>query len=78
MSFPEKLFRARAWSALNSLDASGTSPESREDRVQKDLTRRLKSVCENLSSADFEALIVKMTREQLRGEGMLGRKVRPC
>ena len=46
--------------------------------MQKDLTHRLKSVCENLSSAEFEALIVKMTREQLRGEGMLGRKIRPC
>jgi hypothetical protein len=78
MSFPEKLFRARAWTALNSLDASGASPESREDRVQKDLTRRLKGVCENLSTTEFEALIVDMTREQLRGEGILGGRIRPC
>lgn len=78
MSFPEKLFRGRAWSALNSPGASGASQESREDCVHKDLARRLKSVCEHLSSTEFEALIVKMTCEQLRGEGILGWKIRPC
>jgi hypothetical protein len=46
-----------------------TNAESREDSVRRDLTRRLKRICEKLSSADFEALLVKMTREQLRGEG---------
>ena len=46
------------------------SRESREDCVRKDLTGRLKRVCENLSSEDFEALVMKMTREQLRGEGV--------
>jgi hypothetical protein len=63
---------------LPSLDASGVGPESREDCVHKDLARRLKSVCENLSTVEFDALIVDMTREQLRGEGILGRKIRPC
>jgi len=38
--------------------------------VQADLTRRLKHICENLAPADFAALIAKMTREQLRSEGL--------
>jgi hypothetical protein len=41
--------------------------------VRKDLTRRLQNVCAKLSCAKFEALIVQMTREQLRGEGIPGR-----
>ena len=53
------------------------SPETREDSVRKDLTSRLKGVCDNLSSVDFEALLVKMTDEQLRGERVPGRWTRP-
>lgn len=45
--------------------------ERREDFVHKDLTRRLKKVCEKLAPADFDALMHKMAREQLRGEGIL-------
>lgn len=48
-------------------------PESRESCVRKDLTRRLTTVCANMSSVDFEALVLEMTREQLRGERVLGR-----
>ena len=53
------------------------SQENREDSVRKDLTQRLTRVCENLSSADFEALVLKMTREQLRGEGVVHGRTRP-
>ncbi len=59
------------------VDRNYVSPESREDSVRKGLTRRLKGVCEELSSVEFEALVLKMTREQLRGEGITGRHVRP-
>jgi hypothetical protein len=52
--------------------------ESREDSVRKDLTRRLKCVCADLSSVEFEVLVTDMTREQLRGEGIPGRKIRHC
>lgn len=78
MLVPEKFFRARTLSASTSPTASGGIPESREDCVHKDLTRRLKHVCEHLSIAEFEALVMEMTREQLRGEGILGGRVRPC
>ena len=40
----------------------------RENKIREDLTRRLKCVCEEMSSEEFEALVAKMTTEQLRGE----------
>lgn len=63
---------------FSSLALNLKSQDSREDCVRKDLTARLKHVCENLSSADFEALVLKMTREQLRGEGAVHGRTRPC
>jgi hypothetical protein len=45
--------------------------------VRKDLLQRLKPVCDNMSSAEFEALISKMTQEQLRGEGAVHNRTRP-
>lgn len=59
-----------------SRDISPPNPDNREDCIRKDLTRRLKPACEHLSTADFETLISKMTREQLRGEGLMGRRYR--
>jgi hypothetical protein len=53
-------------------------PENREDSVRRDLTRRLKRICEKLSTAEFEALMLKMTREQLRSEGIRPRRFRPA
>ena len=50
-------------------DLSAASGDTREDTVRKGLSARLKVVCENLSATDFQALLSKMTREQLRGEG---------
>lgn len=64
-------------SDLNPADRNYVSPESREECVRRGLTRRLKHICEKLSSAEFEALVLKMTVEQLRGEGITGRHVRP-
>ena len=54
---------------FSSLALTLKSRENREDCVRKDLMHRLKRICANLSSAEFEALVSKMTREQLRGEG---------
>jgi hypothetical protein len=62
---------------FSSLALSLKSQESREDSVRKDLMNRLKPVCDNMSSAEFEVLVLKMTREQLRGEGVVRGKTRP-
>jgi hypothetical protein len=62
---------------FSSLSLSLKSEESREDCVRRDLTGRLKDVCAGLSRAEFEALILKMTREQLRGERFVHGKIRP-
>jgi hypothetical protein len=42
--------------------------ESHEESISRSLRERLKGVCGKLSREDFEALIAKMTHEQLRGE----------
>lgn len=60
-------------SSLASSDLKSKIREGREDFVRKDLTRRLKGVCSKLSTADFDALMLKMTLEQLRGEAILPR-----
>lgn len=70
MSITEKPVRTGeniflSWPVLN--------PESREACVRKDLTRRLTGVCASMSGVDFEALVLDMTREQLRGERVNGR-----
>jgi hypothetical protein len=78
MSITERLARARAAAVSNSIDLDSESLESREDCLRKDLARRLKVVCESLSSEEFEALVVKMTREQMRGEGVSHGRLRPC
>ena len=74
MSIPEKQIRSSGKSVVGWPDPN---PEGREDSVRKDLTSRLERVCENLSSVDFEALVGKMTDEQLRGERVPGRWKRP-
>jgi hypothetical protein len=48
-------------------------PSSRENCLREDLTRRLTTVCAGLSSPDFEALVQRMTREQMRGERVMTR-----
>lgn len=68
MSIPKSMARVRAATLPGSRDRSQDTIESREDCVRKDLTLRMKCVCTNFSSVDFEALVKDMTREQLRGE----------
>jgi hypothetical protein len=78
MLFSKKSTRvAEGETIFSSLALNLKSQESREDCVRKDLAQRLKRVCANLSSADFEALVLKMTREQLRGEGAVHARTRP-
>jgi hypothetical protein len=78
MLFSKKSTRvAEGETIFSSLALNLKSQESREDCVRKDLAQRLKRVCDNLSSADFEALVLKMTREQLRGEGAVHARTRP-
>jgi hypothetical protein len=78
MSVPEKWINGAGKNVFHSPDMRSANPESREDSIRKDLTFRLKHTCEHLTRLDFEALVLKMTHEQLRGEGILGRRIRPC
>jgi len=79
MFFSKKPARVPSGETIfSSLALNLKSQESREDCVRNDLMRRLKRVCENLSSAEFEVLVLKMTREQLRGEGAVHGRTRPC
>lgn len=68
MSIPENRIRATGKSVFASPDLPRESAESRRECVRRDLTRRLQRVCENLSVDDFNDLVGRMTREQLRGE----------
>jgi hypothetical protein len=56
---------------------SELGPDTREDFIRKDLTRRLQGMCENLSKTEFAALVMKMTREQLRGERLPELRIPP-
>ena len=78
MSIPEKSIRIPRKNVLHPLDMVVENPESREDCVRKSLKVRLNGVCAHLSRAEFEVLVSKMTHEQLRGEGILGGRIRPC
>ena len=48
--------------------ATDEKGESHEDAISRSLRERLTGVCAELPREDFEALIARMTREQLRGE----------
>ena len=48
---------------------SGRSRELRAEKIREDIAKRVRPVCMDLSDEEFAALIDKMTREQLRGEG---------
>jgi hypothetical protein len=78
MLIPKMLMRglSNTGSSSRGLDCKGG--ESREDSVRKDLTRRLQCVCAGMPSVEFDVLLTDMTREQLRGEGIPGRKIRHC
>jgi hypothetical protein len=78
MLFSRKSARvAEGETIFSSLALNLKSQESREDCVRKDLAHRLERICGNLSSAEFEALVLKMAREQLRGEGVVHGRTRP-
>ena len=74
---PDNRIRRSAETLLSPRELAGTGRESREDCIKKDLTLRLKGACEHLSKLDFEVLVSDMTREQLRGENVPGRRIRP-
>jgi hypothetical protein len=68
MSRHDEYFRARESAAIHSPDSTPTDRDKREEVVHTDLARRLKGVCGDMGKDDFEALLVQMTSEQLRGE----------
>jgi hypothetical protein len=68
MDSQDEYFRARESSLIHSPDFPPEDRDAREEVVHTDLARRLKGVCGNMGSDDFEALLVQMTSEQLRGE----------
>ena len=49
---------------------SMSSNRSGEGEIRKSLIERLRNICANLAPKDFEVLVLKMTREQLRSEGV--------
>jgi hypothetical protein len=77
MAIPQQLIPGVRQRPRHPGDPDYVSPESREDCVRRSLTLRLKNVCQNLSVAEFGALVQQMTLEQLRGEGITGRHMRP-
>lgn len=68
MSRRDEYFRALESAAIHNPDISSQERDQREEVVHTDLARRLKGVCGDMRKDDFEALIVQMTSEQLRGE----------
>lgn len=68
MSRQDEYFRARESSVIHSPDLTPEDRDRREEVVHTDLARRLKGVCGGMGKDDFEALLVQMTSEQLRGE----------
>jgi hypothetical protein len=75
MPFHERFLSIKSESAFSIPEGKYPSSEDRELFVRTDLTRRLKNICENMSSAEFEVLLAKMTREQLRDDASRGRGV---
>ena len=49
-------------------DFSEVPPDARAERIRLDITKRLRSICNNLTDEEFAALVEKMTNIQLRGE----------
>lgn len=68
MSRQDEYFRARESAMIHSPDFTPEERDRREEVVHTDLAHRLKGVCGGMGKDDFEALLVQMTSEQLRGE----------
>lgn len=73
MSIPETFLRVKSQSAFSAFEGKYPGSGERELYVRTDLTRRLKHICEDMSAAEFEVLLAKMTREQLRDDASRGR-----
>jgi hypothetical protein len=65
MSIPEKWTRSSGAAVASWRDVSS---EDRENSVRKGIALRLKSICKEMPIVEFQALVAKMTSEQLRGE----------
>jgi hypothetical protein len=68
MDSQDEYFRARERSVIHSPNSTPEDRDKREEVVHTDLARRLKGVCGGMGRDEFEALLVQMTSEQLRGE----------
>jgi hypothetical protein len=68
MSRRYEYLRAQESAVIHSTDFTPEDRDKREQVVHTDLARRLKGVCGDMGKDDFEALLVQMTSEQLRGE----------
>jgi hypothetical protein len=75
MPFDERFLPVKSESVFSVPEGRYPSSEERELFVRTDLARRLKHICENMSGAEFEVLLAKMTREQLRDDASRGRGV---
>jgi len=75
---PRTFGRRPVYPTQSGREFDSKSAQSREQAVKDDLTQRLKSVCNHLSKAEFAILVGDMTREQLRGERIPGRKSDTC
>ena len=75
MPFDERFLPVKSESVFSAFDNNHQGSAERELYVRADLTRRLKHICENMSTAEFEVLLAKMTREQLRDDASRGRGV---
>lgn len=78
MLIPRNFARRSTIAGRGAFGFDRKNSESRESDVKEDLSRRLKDVCSHLSRTDFDTLVGDMTREQLRGEKIPGRKAGPC
>lgn len=72
MTIPEKWTRSSGKAVASWRDIES---EDRESSVRKDIALRLNSSCQELSPPEFQALVAKMTTEQLRGERTLHRGI---
>jgi hypothetical protein len=73
MPFHERFLSIKSEGVPGAPDVKYPNSAERELFVRTDLTRRLKNICESMSSAEFEVLLEKMTREQLRDDASRGR-----
>jgi hypothetical protein len=54
--------------SVPALASDDTSRDDRAEKIRRDIAKRLRPVCLNLTDDDFFALIEQMTQVQLRGE----------